>query len=445
MHAASTHHGSANDAGLHAADEAMQREMLRSDRKRVLALMVLIGFMLCVIGLTSAFPHMLREPVRLKVLAAMPRVGALGLAYLVYEAFVYLWLGRLIRENRLPSLPLRFANVLIEVSLPTLAIVVGSPVLGKLEAVLGVPPMLYFALIFLSALNLEWRLCVFAGVAAAVEYLALSLLFIHDRPIMNGATIALMATPHQFVVKSLVILASGVAAAFVALQIRRQLAHALDAISQRERAIGIFGQHVSPQVAGLLLNQHVDLAGEVRNVCIMFLDIRDFSVLSSKHSAPEVMSYLNTLFGTMIPAINEHHGVVNKFLGDGFMAVFGAPLDDDEHCRHAIHASQEILNRLDALNADGAIPPTRIGIGLHAGPAMTGNVGTSERKEYTIIGDSVNLAARIEQATKTLGARLLVSEDVATTLHDRAEFPMEDMGPVDLKGQARPVRLFKLD
>ncbi len=432
--------------GLQEADAAIQHEMLRSDRKRVLALMTLIGFMLCVVGLTSAFPNVLRDSVRVKILAAMPRVGSLGLAYLVYEGLVYFWLGRLLRSSRLPPLPLRFVNVFIEVSLPTLAMIVGSPVMGKLEALLGVPPFLYAALIFLSALNLDWRLCAFGGVAAGTEYLCLGLYYLHtgagDEAAASGVT--LMATPHQFVVKSLVLVASGAAAALVSAEIRRQLVQALDAMNQRERAISIFGQHVSPQVAGLLLNQHVDVSGQVRNVCIMFLDIRDFSVFAARSSAPEVMAYLNTLFGSMIPSINAHHGVVNKFLGDGFMAVFGAPLDDDDHCRHAIQAAQDILRRLDAMNAGGAIPQTRIGIGLHAGPAMTGNVGANERKEYTIIGDSVNLAARIEQATKAVGARLLVSEEVASTLHDRTEFPMEDLGPVELKGQPRPVRLFRL-
>jgi adenylate cyclase len=155
------------------------------------------------------------------------------------------------------------------------------------------------------------------------------------------------------------------------------------------------------------------------------------------------MAYLNTLFDFMIDVVNKHHGIVNKFLGDGFMAVFGAPIDDAEHCRHAVNASREILERLDRLNAAGKIHPTRVGIGLHVGEAVTGNVGSTDRKEYTIIGDVVNLASRLEQATKDFQARLLVSEEVRRSL-DAAMPGVEELGPVMLKGQPNPARIFKI-
>jgi len=121
----------------------------------------------------------------------------------------------------------------------------------------------------------------------------------------------------------------------------------------------------------------------------MFLDIRDFSRLASDHSPSEVMSYLNTLFGFMIPVVNEHYGIINKFLSDGFMAVFGAPIQDDQQCHHAVSVAMNILGHVEQLNAEGRIPPTRLGIGLHIGRVITGNVGGADRKEYTIIGDAV--------------------------------------------------------
>jgi adenylate cyclase len=155
------------------------------------------------------------------------------------------------------------------------------------------------------------------------------------------------------------------------------------------------------------------------------------------------MVYLNTLFDFMIDVVNAHHGIVNKFLGDGFMAVFGAPIDDAERCAHAVGASLEILERLDRLNDAGAIHPTRVGIGLHMGEAVTGNVGSDQRKEYTIIGDVVNMAARLEQATKEFHARLLISDDVHRTL-DGTMSEVEDLGMIELKGQPVPARVFKV-
>jgi class 3 adenylate cyclase len=112
---------------------------------------------------------------------------------------------------------------------------------------------------------------------------------------------------------------------------------------------------------------------------------RALLVLAGTRSPSEVMAYLNTLFGSLITIVNQHSGIVNKFLGDGFMAVFGAPVDDAKQCEHAIAAAQDILRTVERLNQEKQIPETRIGMGLHMGKAVTGNVGSSERKEYTII------------------------------------------------------------
>jgi adenylate cyclase len=125
------------------------------------------------------------------------------------------------------------------------------------------------------------------------------------------------------------------------------------------------------------------------------------------------------------------------------MAVFGAPADDEEKIPHALDAAMDILDRVDALNRSGTIPFTLIGIGLHSGALVTGNVGTRQRKEYTLIGETVNVAARIEQATKLFNARLLISEAVVDNLRAPPVGTI-DLGPVELRGQSKPVRLFKL-
>ena len=211
----------------------------------------------------------------------------------------------------------------------------------------------------------------------------------------------------------------------------------------RDHAVSIFGQHVSPEIAERLLRQNLDIEGETRDACVMFLDIRGFSRIAAGKTPHEVMLYLNTLFGELIDVVNAHRGIVNKFLGDGFMAVFGAPADDAERVPHALNAARAILERVDALNASGAIPPTQVGIGLHAGQLVTGNVGTQQRKEYTLVSETVNLAARIEQATRDHDARLLVSENIWANL-DSPPAGAHDLGLVTLRGQARPIRLYKL-
>lgn len=423
---------------------AMQRQRLRSERKRLLAFIGLLGFMLLVLIALRNLPLLIREDLRPHLFSAfLPLAVVIGV-FLAYEICVLVWLSRLSRADRLPPGAFEYVNTLVEVSMPTAGIVTGAWFMGGLPMLAGVVPFVYFLFLCLAALSLNFRLCVFAGFVAGVEFLVTSLILLRQDPVAAGAEsplLAMLGSPHQYVIKSAFMLAGGFIAGFVALQLKRQLMSALQTVQERDRAISIFGQHVSPQVADLLLRQPMDSTGEERRVCVMFLDIRDFSRIAGEHSPTGVMDYLNTLFSSLIPVINEHSGIVNKFLGDGFMAVFGAPLTDTALCRHAVEAAHVILGRVDEMQAARKIPPTRLGIGLHLGVALTGNVGGADRKEYTVIGDVVNLAARIEQATKPFQAQLLVSEDVAKSIDG---FAGEDLGLVDLKGQARPVRLYKL-
>ena len=403
----------------------------------------MLGFLLFLLLALRHLPALIREDLRQQMGAAfLPFAIVIG-AFLIYEIGVLAWLSRLLRSGRLATATFRYVNTLVEVSLPTAAIVAGSLSLGGLPTLAGAVPFLYFLFLFLSALSLDFKLCVFAGAVAGAEFFVASLILLRldATPAAGFPVLAMLRSPHQYLIKSVFLLAGGCIAGFVAHQIKRQLLSALQTLQERDRAISIFGQHVSPQVADLLLRQPMDAAGQERNVCVMFLDIRDFSRIAGERSPTEVMDYLNILFGFMIPLINDHSGIINKFLGDGFMAVFGAPVDDGEQCRHAVQAARAILHRVGELNRAQTIPPTRLGIGLHLGVALTGNVGCGERKEYTVIGDVVNVASRIEQATKQFQAQLIISEAVAQSFDAP---PGEDLGLVELKGQPRPIRLFKL-
>jgi class 3 adenylate cyclase len=214
-------------------------------------------------------------------------------------------------------------------------------------------------------------------------------------------------------------------------------------IEERNRIMGVFGQHVSPEVVNKLLSQNVGQGGEMRNVCLMFLDIRDFTAFTEKANPVEVVEFLNSLFEFMVDCVNRNQGIVNKFLGDGLMAVFGAPLPDEKNCHHALKASIEILNRLSQFNAAHGGTPTRIGIGLHSGLAVTGTIGSAQRKEDTIVGDTVNVAKRIEELNKTLGSRLLISEQVWNALASKPKVSKK-VGRVRVKGHEAPILLYQV-
>jgi adenylate cyclase len=386
-------------------------------------------------------PGPLTPEFRVRFHAQWPWIISLYGAVAAYEWALRAAIDWLIEHRRQPNIALRFVNAFVETSIPTVMLFMAVSLMGPRDA-LGSPAfLLYFFFILLSILRLDVRLCLFTGLVAAVEHFIFMYVVIGtlDPEVQSS----FWRTPVFNISRSLILFVAGLVAALVTREIRRQVELSLRTVQDRDRAVRIFGQYVSPQIAEKLLHQPVDLGGELRNVCVMFLDIRNFSSYAAGERPEAVMAYLNTLFDFMIDVVNEHHGIVNKFLGDGFMAVFGAPIEDAERCAHAVGASLEILERLDRLNAAGKIHPTRVGIGLHMGEAVTGNVGSNDRKEYTIIGDVVNLASRLEQATKDFQARLLISEAVRRSL-DAAMSGVEDLGPVPLKGQPNPARIFKV-
>jgi adenylate cyclase len=167
-----------------------------------------------------------------------------------------------------------------------------------------------------------------------------------------------------------------------------------------------------------------------------------FTTFSESRRPEEVVDYLNSLFSFMIESVNKHDGIVNKFLGDGFMALFGGSIGRADHADAALAAGQEMLRRLQDLNQRLAVerhPPLEIGIGMHTGPAIIGSIGSPQRQEYTAIGETVNVAARVEGLTKNLAAPLLLT--AATRAALRASIPLDDLPPQCIKGYAAPLEI----
>jgi adenylate cyclase len=248
--------------------------------------------------------------------------------------------------------------------------------------------------------------------------------------------------PLYHLTKAAVMVVAGIVAGLVAVRLRNKFRLAMAEAASRERVTNLFGQHVSPAVVERLLESPGEFPGETREICVMFLDIRNFTAHARRRTPEEVVEFLNSAFAFMIEAVDRHDGFINKFLGDGFMAVFGAPLDDPLAARHAVAAAREILAEIDRRGLADGPWPLKVGIGLHIGAAVTGNIGSPRRKEFTAIGDTVNLASRLEQLTKEHGARLIVSDEVMTALGAAAAATPLD--GVTLKGYAAPLRAWRL-
>jgi adenylate cyclase len=212
-------------------------------------------------------------------------------------------------------------------------------------------------------------------------------------------------------------------------------------LAERQRLQVAFGTYVDPALAARLLEQGDDVfTGERREVTVMFVDVRDFSPFAEANTAEDTVARLNALFEIVVPAVVDAGGHVNKFLGDGALAVFGAPNDLANHADSALNAAV-LIYRLVAERFGGAL---RIGIGINTGPVIAGTVGGGSKLEFTLIGDNVNVAARVEQLTKITGDTILLTQQSVDALNIRPP-GLVDRGPHALKGKSAPVQVFSLN
>lgn len=219
------------------------------------------------------------------------------------------------------------------------------------------------------------------------------------------------------------------------------------ALKDREKMKTSFARYVSKHVLDTIVKNDTTLKfeGERRKITILFTDIRQFTHLSEKLAPEKIVSLLNEYFETMIDTIFQYHGTLDKFLGDGMMVEFGAPLEDPNQELHAVQAAVEMQQRLKLLcekwKTQGK-PQVQMGIGIHTGYAVVGNIGSEKRMEYTAIGDTVNVASRLEQATKSLNSDILISQSTYEAVKDI--FECKDIGPLTLPGRTEVIEVYSL-
>ena len=221
----------------------------------------------------------------------------------------------------------------------------------------------------------------------------------------------------------------------------------VEGLQEREKLRDTFGRYVSMEIAEKLMRSgEVDLAGEEIETTVMFADIRSFTNFSERYPPKELVEFLNLYFSYMVEPILDNRGVVNKFIGDSVMAVFSPVFGVQDHAYAALQAGVGMRSALAEFNSLGTYEEIRHGVGVHTGVLVAGTVGTQERMEYTVIGDTVNVASRIESQTKVFEADLLASADTVMALGERAreEFSFQATEPIALRGKSEPMVLYRV-
>ncbi len=408
--------------------QGLDGELLRSERKRTIILMSIFSFAAIFRIINASFLKPNEED---RLVESFPEIWLFPVVIILFELFSFFYINNRIKTNRqgIPTV-LQYLNTAFEICLPSIIIFLIARQYPLFNVLQSPVVFIYFIFIILSTLRLNFRLSLFCGLLSSLSYAGFSI-FLYNQFSSSDAG------------RAFILLFSGIAAGLVARQIRSGIDSTIREAQKRQKAENLFGQHIPAKVAEAMLENNGNFKSRRMNVAVLFIDIRDFTKFTAHQTPEEIVHYQNVFFTIVINTVSKHGGIVNQILGDGCMITFGAPLTMDNPSLPAVQVATELLKNIETAVCEGTLPPTRIGIGIHFGEAVTGNIGNNERQQYSITGSVVIMASRIEQLNKEFHSQVLISGDVYHAVAGNG-IVAELYNDICLKGFDEPVKVYKL-
>jgi adenylate cyclase len=413
----------------------LNAELIKAEKKRLeIFIGVLTTITVISVVVMNAFPGVLRATFTNPF--SFPTIIISGVTMSLLFIVARRWVIKVEQAGR--RLPRKYFwyMVFIEVTIPSAWLVVTSEI-EETSALLDSPIIfVYFLLIIVSSLHLDVWISTVMGLLIAVFIVGFTYWVTNKYPMEFGLPLII------YYIRAVLYFLSGLCAGLVALELKRRLAITYDHIQEKEKIEGLFNQQVSREVVDAL-KEKTDFAARM-DVSILFLDIRDFTNRVQHLEPEEVNRFQNEFFSPVIEIVNGQKGIVNQIMGDGLMATFGAPISDDRHHLLAWNAVKEILEFLKKYQDDhGSERKLDVGIGLHCGQVLVGNIGTTLRKQFSISGTPVIIASRIEQLNKEFNSTLLMSKPIFDRLSAEID-NYEELGNVRMKGLDEELEIIKI-
>lgn len=422
----------------HHFNEPLHPEFLKIERKRVgiiLGLFILGSLTLPVLHYFA--PNLLRN-----FLNQDQYISSLvfwWLLFCAFELFVFLRLTYSIKNNISVPKRILILNLLLEFGLPAIVLYHAIKYDYSLLILEYDGLLFYFLLLTLSAMHLDFKISIGAGFLAAIGYFSVAFWGIEylqpDKDIEQLQEI--------YTMRSIGLFLAGIVAGVVASEIKKRVNNYLESLEDQKEIESLLGQQLSKDVANELILHRNDSVGHKVTGSIMFLDIRNFTLMADHQSPEETIEFQNAIFDPLIRIIEKNNGIIHQILGDGFMASFGIAVKNENHANDSYQAGIEIIEAINHLKMEENGDSTKVGIGLHCGEVVTGNIGNEIRKQFSIAGKNVIMASRIEQLNKEFKTQFLISKQIADLLDSKSE--LSDFGLVKLKGIDEKVNVFNVE